>query len=138
MAKVRKEIKMINKKIELPKLSDKEETIMETRIGKIESVTFGIGGPQDACLGLHLTFSGKGWCAGTALAAWDYTLIKRSERTKWTEESRNEEFINILKRVSDTLAKAKVSSVEKLKGIPVELTFEDNTLREWRVLDELL
>jgi len=33
---------------------------------------------------------------------------------------------------------AKVNSIDKLKGIPVEVTFEDNMLKEWRILTEVL
>ena len=35
---------------------------METKeLGKIESVTFGLCGYQDAQLGIQFTFSGEGW-----------------------------------------------------------------------------
>jgi len=43
-----------------------------------------------------------------------------------------------MRYLSKLLNDAKVDSVDKLKGIPVEVTLEDNTLKEWRVLIEVL
>jgi hypothetical protein len=33
---------------------------------------------------------------------------------------------------------AKVNSVDRLKGVPVEATFDGNLLKEWRILTEVL
>ena len=46
--------------------------------------------------------------------------------------------VKTLKNVSKYLKEAKVSSVDKLKGIPVEVTFENNTIKSWRILTEVL
>lgn len=35
------------------------------QLGKISSASFGIGGYQDAMLGLHLMFESDGWGVGT-------------------------------------------------------------------------
>jgi len=40
--------------------------------------------------------------------------------------------------VSKLLKEAKVDNVDKLKGIPVEVTFDGMMLKEWRVLTEVL
>jgi hypothetical protein len=40
--------------------------------------------------------------------------------------------------LSKLLKDAKVRSVDKLKGIPVEAIFDGNVLKEWRVLTEVL
>jgi hypothetical protein len=40
--------------------------------------------------------------------------------------------------VSKLLKEAKVNSVDKLKGIPVEVTFDGNILKDWRILTEVL
>ena len=34
---------------------------MEKRLGKIESVSFGLGGYQGAMLGIHVTLGASGW-----------------------------------------------------------------------------
>jgi len=107
-------------------------------LGKIENVRFGIGGYQDAQIGIYFTFSGKGWGVNSSECAWDKNIIKRSEYCKWTEGERSELYSEIVRFISDTLFDAKVDYIEKLKGIPVEVTFENNTIKSWRVLKEVL
>ena len=41
-------------------------------------------------------------------------------------------------RINKLLNEAKRETVEGLKGIPIEATFEGNVLRGWRVLTEVL
>jgi hypothetical protein len=102
---------------------------MEKKLGKIESVRFGHGGYQDACIGLSVTL-GNG--------SWDPEMIKCTEHTKWTEEDRTNNIGEAVRFVSKLLKEAKVDSVDKLKGVPVEVTFDGNLLKEWRVLTEVL
>ncbi len=44
----------------------------------------------------------------------------------------------IVRYISDLLDKAKVSDIYQLKGIPVEAEFEKNSLKNWRILTEVL
>ena len=53
----------------------------------------------------------------------------------------NEDQANSIQMCADIVAllsAAKVTDVTKLKGIPVEVTFDGNMLKEWRVLTEVL
>ena len=111
---------------------------METKLGKIESVSFGLGGYQGAMLGLHVTLSNGGWGVGDSRANWDAEQIKWSKHTQWTEEDRDGWYSEIMRYVSKLLKDAKVDSVDKLKGKPVEVTFEGKTLKSWRILTEVL
>lgn len=112
---------------------------MEKKLGKICKATFGIGGYQGSMLGLHLVFSGTdGWGVGSTKSTWDSTLIKHSKHCKWTEEHRSKDYADIMRHLSTTLNEAKVTDVSSLVGIPVEVTFEGNTLKEWRVLTEVI
>ena len=111
---------------------------MRTEIGKIEKVSFGLGGYQDACIGLNVTLSGKSWGVCDSNTAWDANMIKHDERCKWSEEDRTTQYAEIVRRISDLLAEAKVSSVDELKGIPIEATFDRNTLKSWRILTEVI
>jgi hypothetical protein len=43
-----------------------------------------------------------------------------------------------MRYVSTLLKEAKVNSVDMLKGKPVEVTFDGNTLKSWRILTEVL
>lgn len=112
---------------------------MEKKLGKIESVSFGLGGYQGAMLGLHVTLSvGVGVFVGDSRANWDAEQIKWTEHTQWSEEDRDGWYSEIMRYVSSLLKDAKVDTVDKLKGKPVEVTFDGNTLKEWRILTEVL
>jgi hypothetical protein len=112
--------------------------MMEKKLGKIEEVRFGLGGYQGAMLGLHVTLGDGGWGVGDSRANWDAEQIKCSEYSQWTEEERDGWFSEIMRYVSKLLKEAKVDSVDKLKGKPVEVTFDGNQLKSWRILTEVL
>ena len=108
------------------------------RLGKIQSISFGLGGYRDCCIGLHITLEGKGWGTCTSKDAWDKNLIKWSQSCKWTEEERRESYADIMCYISDLLHTAKKTSVDQLRGVPVEAIFENNILKSWRILEEVL
>lgn len=112
---------------------------METRLGKIQSVYFGRGGYQDCHFGLFLDLGGDDWGVGAAgpNSFWD-TSMECSDTHKWTEQSRSDAYSKEMRFISETLNKAKVNSVEKLKGIAVEVTFDGQILKSWRILEEVL
>ena len=109
-------------------------------LGKIENVYFGLGGYQDAMLGITFVLSSKEQCWATSdfKGSWDYNLITPDEHSKWTEEDRSKIFIEVIKLISELLKDAKVYRLEDLKNKPIECTFEGNTLVEWRILKEVL
>lgn len=111
---------------------------MKKRLGKITSVKFGHGGYQDACLGISFSLGGDGWGVGTDKTAWDANRIECSDHCKWTEEDRSKQYDEIMRYISDLLRDAKVDSVDKLKGVPVETVFEGMTLKSWRILTEVV
>ena len=111
---------------------------MEKKLGKIEAVKFGVGGYQDAMLGIHVTLGNGSWGVGDTRANWDAEQIKWSEHSKWSEKDRDVWYAEIMRYVSKLLKDAKVDSVDKLKGKPVEVTLDGNLLKEWRILTEVL
>jgi len=111
---------------------------MNKELGKISSVSFGLGGYQDCMLGLHIIFSFNGAGVGTSISTWDANKIEHTEHTQWTEEERSKQYDDIMRKVSDLLAEAKVDCITKLKGIPVEVTMENRTFKEFRILTEVL
>lgn len=111
---------------------------MEKRLGKIESIRFGVGGYQDCQLGVHVTLGNGSWGVGDSRSVWDPERIKCSEHAKWTEEDRDKGMTEVMRYLSTLLKDAKVDSVDQLKGKPVEVTFEGNLLKEWRILTEVL
>lgn len=111
---------------------------MEKKLGKIESVRFGQGGYQDCMFGLSVTLSGDGWGVGDFKGNWDAELIKHTEHTKWTEDDRSKGYAETMRFLSKLLKESKVDSVDKLKGTPVECTFDGVMLKEWRILTEVI
>ena len=111
---------------------------MEKKLGKIQSVKFGHGGYQDACIGLSVTLGNGSWGVGDFKGAWDPNIISWSIDSKWSEEDRSKNIDETVRFISKLLNDAKVNSVDKLKNIPVEVTFDGNMLKEWRILTEVL
>lgn len=108
------------------------------KLGKISSVKLGIGGYQDMMLGLYITFSFGSYDMVYSKQVWDSSRVKHVEGCKWTEEERDNEYAGIMRYISCLLKEAKVDSIDKLKGKPVELTIKDFELADWRILTEVL
>lgn len=111
---------------------------MNKELGKIKSVQFGIGGYQDAMIGIHFDLGGYGWGVMTNKSALDCSIVKHNENCKWSEKDRSKQYDEIMRYVSDLLNKAKVKTIDKLTGIPIEATFEEGVLKSWRILEEVL
>lgn len=108
---------------------------METKIGKIQHVEFGIGGYQDACIGVSFTLGSAPWGVSDFWGTW---AIERNKRCEWTEEDRIRRLGEMVMRLNATMQAAKVTSIDKLKDTPVEVIFDGNTLKSWRVLEEAI
>jgi hypothetical protein len=106
-----------------------------TELGKISYIALGYGGYQDAMMGLSVSIEGKGWGTNDFIGTW---AGKRSEHAKWTEQDRDAKFAEVVHKIESLLKEAKVQSMDKLKGKPVECTFDGNLLIGWRILEEVL
>lgn len=110
--------------------------MIRKELGKITAATFGLGGYQDVQIGFWLTLGGEGWgVQGSGGGAW---ALDRDEHCKWTEEDRTASLAAAAMKLADTLKKAKKFAVQDLVGVPVEVTFDGNVLKDWRVLTEVL
>lgn len=108
-------------------------------LGKITNVRFGFGGYNDLMFGLSLTLNSNYTCVDTFIGTWDYNFLSNPpEHASWDENYRTNENIKLCKRISDLLTSAKVSDISQLKNIPVEFVCEDNVLKNWRILEEVL
>jgi hypothetical protein len=111
---------------------------MTKELGKIEKVYFGYGGYQDMQFGLTfvLNFNGKG-CVDFIDGGWSED-VKVDKYTKWTEKDRQIQRADMVKKVNKLLKDAKVTSIDQLKGKPIEIINEGLTLKSWRILTEVL
>lgn len=112
---------------------------MQKHLGKITKVEFGFGGYQETMFGLNLIFETTmgvvQWFEGT----WGYE-IPYTENCKWTEEERTKIYVDLIKKINETLLLAKKEHISQLKGVPVEVMIDANTrtMKSWRILDEVL
>jgi hypothetical protein len=112
---------------------------MEKQLGKIEKVWFGYGGYQSAQIGIFFTLSfGKSFSTSTGMSDWDPHLIEWRTDSKWTEADRDASFAKICRYISDLLRDAKVDSIDKLVGKPIEVETDGMILKSWRILTEVL
>lgn len=111
---------------------------MEKKLGKIQKIRFGHGGYQGSMLGLSVTLYAEGWCVDDFKGAYDPEIVTIGPSTQWTEEDREKDFINTMRLISKLLKDSKVHSVEQLRDKPVEVTFKDGLLKEWRILTEVI
>lgn len=109
---------------------------MEKVLMKIDRAYVGFGGYQDVMIGIWFSFSGSG--SGVSDGRNGTWAREPDEHCKWTKESQVEYLGHLMLKISKWLTEAKVSSVDKLKGIPVEVTFEGDALKDWRILTEVL
>lgn len=107
---------------------------VRTELGKIKSIEFGSGGYDGAMTGLSVELGGQGWGVNDFKGTWS----TRSEHAKWTEADQAEIWVETVKLIRDLCEKAKVKNLSGLHGKPVEVTFEGNLLKSWRILEEVL
>ena len=111
---------------------------MSIEFGKIESINLGRGGYHESMFGVSVTLSGKGWGVCDFKGEWDFD-IKVGPRTQWTEKGRMNAMAEMVKWISGLMRAAKKDKLAAMKGVPVEVTFDDNrTLKSWRILTEVL
>jgi len=107
---------------------------MRKELGKIRSISLGDGGYQDAMFGFSFELGGDGWGVTDFWGAWS----DWSEGCEWTIEDQNKAFLASLLKIKGILCDAKKDDLSKLKGVPIEVEFDGNTLKSWRILKEVL
>ena len=109
---------------------------MNKRIGKIQGISFGFGGYDDAMIGVSVTLVSDKECWG--VGDFKGTWATRSDGAEWTLADQTRIWGETVAWVRDLLRDAKKQELKDLVGTPVEVTFEDNTLKAWRVLTEVV
>lgn len=109
--------------------------VNERKLGKIKVVKFGLGGYQDMMIGVNFTLGGEGWGVQDFWGNWSHEW---TDNCKWTEENRLIELGKVCMKLNFFMTKAGVTSLEQLKDKPIEVEFEMNTLKSWRILTEVI
>ena len=107
------------------------------KIGKIQSISFGFGGYQDAMLGLSVTLGNDSWEDNDFRGGWG-PHITCDKHCKWTEADRSEQYAAAVRLLGDLLTQAKREKLADLKNVPVEASFDGKTLKSWRILTEAI
>lgn len=106
---------------------------MKKYLGKIENVYFGLDRDYPFLFGLELTFKFDG-----AFVTSTKDVVNIGETCKWTPEERSQAITKCMDQVIKVMKDANVKEITKLKGKPVELTIEGNTLQDYRILTEVI
>lgn len=115
-----------------------EVKMIEKLLGKIEKAEYGTIEDLPFMMGLQLTFSLSGGVVGVGDAG-KYT-VNMSKACKWKggEIERDEIVYMRQYELYELLKRAKVNFVSELKNKPVEVTLEDYTFKDFRILTEVL
>lgn len=111
----------------------------EKRIGKIQSISVGFCGYQDAMLGLSVGLGSdkEGWGTGDFKGFWGPN-IEHSTNCKWTEADRRGAHADTMMFIGKLLQDANKAKLDELRGVPAEITFEGGRLKTWRILTEAI
>ena len=108
---------------------------------KIERLTVGSGGYQDAMFGTSWTFSGDGCGVGSFMGFWGIDM-ERSERAQWSEEGRDNAALATFWGLQLIMIAAKVHDMSKLIGKPILARFSQpgvgGVLQKWRIFHEIV
>lgn len=103
-------------------------------LGKIKSVRVGFGGYQDVMFGVWFELGGETWSVGDGKGTWAHW----SEGRKWTPSDQADLFAETMRYMITLCEQAKIDNVAHLVGVPIEIEFDGNLLKSWRVLKEVL
>lgn len=105
------------------------------KLGKISSIKLGRGGYQDAMFGLTISFSFDVCCGiGTFIGTWE----TRSKHAQYSVEQWEKQMLDVFVKIKELMHDAKVDDFNKLVGVPVEITLENDTFKDFRILTEVL
>lgn len=110
---------------------------MKIELGKIMHVRFGSGGYQNSQFGIWFQLGNDVWGVGDGKGSWSGNP---SSHDKWTIEDKIKQQGDIMIWIEELMKQAKVSEINKLIGIPIEITFDSpyGKMLSWRILTEVL
>lgn len=111
-----------------------------TKLGKIEKITVGYCGYQDAQFGVRVQLRiGNEVHQSDLAGCWAWTKVACDDNCKWTEADRSKSAAETLRSLEKIMSEAKVTTLASLTNKPVEAFFtEHGTVASWRILTEVL
>lgn len=106
----------------------------EKILGKIDFAEFGTIKDYPFLIGLQLGFS----MAGSGVMDGGKYTVNISPECKWKDNEREKVITQTIAFIADILKDAKVNYVSELINKPVEVTIENNTFKDFRILTEVL
>lgn len=103
-------------------------------LGKITFAEFGTIRDYPFLIGLQLGFR----MGGSAVMDGGKYTVNISPECKWKELNRETTITKSIEEVNRILEDAKVNYVSELLNKPVEVTMENNTFKDFRILTEVL
>lgn len=109
----------------------------EKILGKIDFAEYGMYADRPFLVGIQLGFSLNGGKEGI-MDGGRYTVNLHKDY-RWDNEGDREKTVTAyVERVVELLKEAKVKYVSELLGKPVEVTIENRTFKDFRILTEVL
>jgi hypothetical protein len=107
------------------------------KLGNIKEAYFGLGGPGNSLLGLHLIIGNDSWEQHIRnMSFFDFYKVPHREGTAWDEEYRMSQYASIMLGLSALLENCGASSVEDLKGLDIIAEFKDDKLITWKLFND--
>ena len=112
--------------------------MQEVFLGKIKRVTFGFL-PDTPAFGLELDFSLDGGSLGVSTGGYiSFNAAKHNEYCKWTVDDQRAATAHCMFTIIDYMNDAKVTDINKLVNIPIEIILNNNCFSSFRILTEVL
>ena len=106
----------------------------EKILGKIDFAEYGTIRNYPFLMGLQLGFSFN----NSGVADGGKYTINMSKSCKWDRQERETMITKRADEIYELLKASKCNYVSELKGKPVEVTIENNTFKDFRILTEVL
>lgn len=106
----------------------------EKVLGKIDFAEFGTIKEYPFLIGLQLGFS----MVGSGIMDGGKYTVNISPECKWKDNEREKVITQTMVFVADILKDAKVNYISELINKPVEVTIENSTFKDFRILTEVL
>lgn len=104
-------------------------------LGKISDIRFGFIPDYPFLFGLDLTFK---LSDSSVIGTGGQYTVNISEACNWSEEERNAALIDMINQVIKIMKDAKITNISNLKNKPVEVSINQNTFDNFRILTEVL